>query len=99
MKLNVVPARTGLAWVRLGVRTFLRQPLALSGLFFMYTALVVVVSQLPVLGPLVGGLLVPAATLGLMGGFAVMMFLDTALGSGTNPQAIRNPCGSGLASR
>ncbi len=66
MKLNVVPPRTGLAWVRLGVRTFMRQPLALSGLFFMYTALVVVVSQLPLLGPLVGGLLVPAATLGLM---------------------------------
>lgn len=66
MKLTVVPPRTGLAWVRAGVRTFLRQPLALSGLFFMYTALVLVVSQLPLVGPLIGGLLVPAATLGLM---------------------------------
>lgn len=66
MKLTVVPPRTGLAWLRSGVRTFMRQPLALSGLFFMYTALVVVVSQLPLLGPLIGGLLVPAATLGLM---------------------------------
>lgn len=66
MKLTVVPSRTGLAWVRAGVRTFLRQPLALSGLFFMYTALVLVVSQLPLVGPLIGGLLVPAATLGLM---------------------------------
>ena len=66
MKLNVVPPRTGLSWVRAGMRTFMRQPLALSGLFFMYTALVIVVSQLPLVGPVIGGLLVPAATLGLM---------------------------------
>jgi hypothetical protein len=66
MKLNVVPPRTGLAWVKLGVRTFLRQPLALAGLFFMYMAVVLVISFIPVVGPLVGGMLVPAATLGLM---------------------------------
>ncbi len=29
MKLNIVPARTGLVWVKLGVSTFFRQPLAL----------------------------------------------------------------------
>lgn len=66
MKLNVVPPRTGIAWVRAGMRTFFRQPLALSGLFFMYTALVVIVSQLPWVGPLIGAMVVPAATLGLM---------------------------------
>jgi hypothetical protein len=66
MKLNVVPARTGLQWVKLGVRTFFRQPLALAGLFFMYMAVVLVVSQVPVLGAVIGALLVPAATLGLM---------------------------------
>jgi hypothetical protein len=66
MKLNVVPPRTGLAWVRLGIRTFWRQPLALSGLFFMYTAVVMLIARIPVAGPLVAGLLVPAATLGLM---------------------------------
>ncbi|TFZ07772.1 BPSS1780 family membrane protein [Ramlibacter humi] len=66
MKLNVVPARTGLTWVRLGIRTFLRQPLALAGLFFMYMAAVLVVTQIPVVGVVLGGLLVPAATLGLM---------------------------------
>ena len=31
MKLNIVPARTGLLWVKLGVRTFVKQPLALAG--------------------------------------------------------------------
>ena len=66
MKLNIVPARTGLQWVKLGIRTFLRQPLALAGLFFMYMAAVLVLSQVPLIGPIVGGLLVPAATLGLM---------------------------------
>ena len=66
MKLNIVPARTGLRWVKLGVQTFVRQPLALAGLFFMYMAAVLVLSSVPVLGPVIGGLLVPAATLGLM---------------------------------
>ena len=66
MKLNVVPARTGILWVKLGIQTFLKQPLALAGLFFMYMAAVIVVSMIPVLGLFIGGLLVPAATLGLM---------------------------------
>lgn len=66
MKLNMVPPRTGLLWVRLGIRTFLRQPLALTGLFFMYMAVVLVVTQVPVIGMVVAGVLVPAATLGLM---------------------------------
>jgi len=66
MKLNVVPPRTGLLWVRLGIRTFLRQPLALAGLFFMYMAVVLVVTQIPLVGIVAGGILVPACTLGLM---------------------------------
>ncbi|HEY0886824.1 hypothetical protein RAMLITH_09515 [Ramlibacter sp. RBP-2] len=66
MKLNIVPARTGLQWIKLGVRTFLRQPLALAGLFFMYMTVVIVIAQVPVIGVFIGGLLVPAATLGLM---------------------------------
>jgi hypothetical protein len=66
MKLNIVPARTGFQWVKLGIRTFVKQPLALAGLFFMYMTAVIAVAQVPVLGVLIGGLLVPAATLGLM---------------------------------
>lgn len=66
MKLNLVPARTGFQWVKLGVRTFLKQPLALTGLFFMYLAVVLVISQIPFVGPLLGAMLVPASTLGLM---------------------------------
>jgi hypothetical protein len=66
VKLNIVPARTGVVWVKLGVKTFLKQPLALTGLFFMYMAAVLVLSQLPQVGPVLGAMLVPAATLGLM---------------------------------
>ena len=35
MKLNIVPARTGLQWVKLGLRTFMQQPFALTALFFL----------------------------------------------------------------
>lgn len=66
MKLNIVPARTGLLWVKLGIRTFIKQPLALAGLFFLYMTAVIAVAQVPQIGVIVGGLLVPAATLGLM---------------------------------
>jgi hypothetical protein len=66
VKLNIVPARTGFLWVKLGMQTFLKQPLALTGLFFMYMAAVLVLTQLPLVGPLLGAMLVPAATLGLM---------------------------------
>jgi hypothetical protein len=66
VKLNIVPARTGIQWVKLGMQTFLKQPLALTGLFFMYMAVVLVISQVPFIGPVLGAMLVPAATLGLM---------------------------------
>lgn len=66
MKLNIVPARTGLTWVRQGIRTFWRQPLALSGLFFMYMAAASVLSAIPVIGVVLALAVVPAATLGLL---------------------------------
>jgi hypothetical protein len=34
MQLNVLPARAGTGWVKQGMRTFFRQPLALAGLVF-----------------------------------------------------------------
>ena len=66
MKLNIVPARTGVQWFKLGVRTFFKQPLALSGLFFMFMALMSVLTLIPVVGNVLALALLPGATLGLM---------------------------------
>jgi hypothetical protein len=66
MKLNVVPAKTGSEWVRQGIRTFWKQPIALSGLFFMFMAIMSVSSLVPVVGSFAALALLPAATLGLM---------------------------------
>jgi len=66
MKLNIVPARTGWLWFRLGLRTFWQQPLALAGLFFMFISVMSVASLVPVLGNALALALLPAATLGLM---------------------------------
>lgn len=91
MKLQVNKASLGWSWVKLGMRTFLRQPLAMSGLFFMFMALASVLSVVPVLGTAVAAALVPAATLGLMaatreaeqGRFPMPSLLLTAFRGGT----------------
>lgn len=90
MKLHIVSAGTGLTWVKLGARTFFRQPLALSGLFFMFMAVVSVLSVVQVIGTAMSLLLVPAATVGLMaatreadaGRFPMPVTLITAFRSG-----------------
>lgn len=66
MKLHVVPARNGSAWVRQGIKTFWRQPFALSGLFFLFTGLISLLSFLSYVGTLLGLVLLPAISLGLM---------------------------------
>ena len=66
MKLHIVPARQGILWVKLGMRTFFRQPLALTGLFFIFMAAMSVISMVPVIGNVLALALLPGATLGLM---------------------------------
>jgi len=66
MRLNPVPAKTGLLWVQLGIRTFFRQPLALTGLFLLFMLVLSLVTLIPVLGNALALGLLPAATLGLM---------------------------------
>jgi hypothetical protein len=66
MKLQLVPARTGLTWVKQGMATFFRQPLALSGLFFMFMAVMSLAGSIPVVGLSLALALLPACTLGLM---------------------------------
>lgn len=66
MKLKIVPARTGVLWVKLGIRTFFRQPLALSGLFLMFMVITWLAGSVPVVGPALVLALLPACTLGFM---------------------------------
>ena len=66
MKLNIVPARDGATWAKRGITTFFKQPLALSGLFFMFMALLSIATLVPLIGAALALALLPAATLGLM---------------------------------
>ena len=66
MKLQIVPAKQGLLWVKQGIRTFWRQPLAFTGLFFLFMAWVSLLSMVPFIGAALALLVLPAATLGLM---------------------------------
>ena len=68
MKLQALAAIQGVRWVRMGVSTFFRQPLALTGLFFLFLAGASVLSIIPVpaLGNLLALVLLPGITLGLM---------------------------------
>lgn len=66
MKLTLVPARTGLHWVKRGLRTFIQQPMALTSLFFMVMALMSMVALVPVIGAILALILLPLATLVMM---------------------------------
>ena len=90
MKLQIVPASRGIQWVKSGIQTFFRQPLALAGLFFMFLALMSILSLVPVIGSALALTLLPGATLGLMaatreaadGKFPMPLILITAFRAG-----------------
>lgn len=92
ISLNVVPARTGMTWVKRGIKTFFKQPLAMGGLFFMFMALISVAAQVPYLGSAIALVVLPAATVGLMaatqvadgGKFPMPLVLFTAFRAGSN---------------
>jgi len=65
MKLNVVPARTGLLWVREGIRVVARQPLLMVGLFVMDWSVLGLLSAVPLFS-VAAMVLLPAAALGYM---------------------------------
>ena len=66
MKLHIVPARTGMLWVQLGIRTFWRQPMALAALFFMTMAAMSLATLVPLVGPAIALVMLPSATLAMM---------------------------------
>ncbi|WP_027015456.1 BPSS1780 family membrane protein [Comamonas composti] len=66
MKLLIVPASTGLQWVKLGFATFRRQPLALTSLFFLYVMAISLLGAIPVVGLILALSLPPALSLAMM---------------------------------
>ena len=66
MKLNIVPARTGVTWVKGGIAVFWRQPMAMAALFFMTMAAMSLASVVPFIGPALALVLLPSATLAMM---------------------------------
>ena len=66
MKLHIVPASTGLLWVRQGIRVFWRQPMALTLLFFGAMATMSLLTLLPFIGAALALALLPSLTLTLM---------------------------------
>lgn len=90
MKLHVVKASEGATWVRLGIRTFWRQPFAMGGLFLMFIIITSLFAFIPRIGNLIAIVFIPAFSLGLMaaarmahqGQFPMPTVLFTAFRSG-----------------
>jgi len=88
MKLHLVPAKTGAQWVRLGLKTFWRQPLAFVSLFFLLMALISTLSVVPLLGSVLAPVLLPFMTLGLM--------VATSVAYADEQAGARRPTGSAM---
>lgn len=66
MKLRIVKASSGLQWFRMGLRTFMRRPMAITGLFFINITVLSLLAQIPLLGIPLALMLVPASTVAMM---------------------------------
>ena len=66
MHLQIVPASAGFKWAKQGMRTFWRQPLAMSGLFFLFMITVSIISIVPFVGSALALIILPGLTLGMM---------------------------------
>lgn len=70
MRLQLVKPATGLEWVKLGVTTFWRAPIALAALFFLSMAWVSLASMVPLVGTVLALALLPTISLIMMVGAA-----------------------------
>ena len=95
MRLRTVRAGRGLAWVRQGLRTFMKQPMAFAALFAAFMFAVFVLALLPLVGSLLVLALLPLVTLGFMsatriateGGFPTARVFTEPL-RGNRPRAL-----------
>ncbi len=60
------PARNGRRWVRHGIKVFQRQPLAFTGLMGLALLASMLLSALPLVGPVLGLMAIPLCSLGFM---------------------------------
>jgi hypothetical protein len=70
--LTKLPARTGWLWLREGMTMFRRQPGPLTTLLFIGMLASVTLSALPLVGPFLAVLLVPAFSMAVLGGCALI---------------------------
>ncbi len=66
MRLQTVPARQGIVWVRQGFRVFLRHPLAFAGLFATFLFAAFACALVPQIGTFIAVGLLPLVTVGFM---------------------------------
>lgn len=66
MKLKLIPAKTGFAWVREGLAVFRKQPLRMTSFLIVYILLSTITSFIPVIGPAVSFALMPFLMVVLM---------------------------------
>ncbi len=66
MKLQIVSPRTGVQWMREGLRAFRSQPMAFFSLFMLFMSAIAMLSVLPLVGGPLAVALGPATTLALM---------------------------------
>lgn len=93
MKLNIVAARHGVVWARLGVQTFFKQPMAMAGMFFMFLAIMSLMSIVPLAGNMLALTVMPGLTMGIIAGthkaaqgkFPMPLMLFQAFRSGQRP--------------
>lgn len=65
MHAQTLPASAGLAWLRAGLALFRRQPLGFTGLVISYLFILLVLSNLPLVGVALAAVIVPFGTVAL----------------------------------
>lgn len=70
--LNQLPARTGWLWLREGMTMYRRQPGALTTLLFIGILCSMLLSALPYIGPMIAVVLIPAFSMAVLGGCALI---------------------------
>ena len=86
MQINILPASAGLAWLREGMRLFVRQPIGLPAMVVVYLMMLVVPALLPIVGIAISGVLAPFASVGLL-----TACRDVAAGRMPTPMAFAQP--------